>query len=210
MKYIFINPVVDKMYKREGLDSVLLHNGYSRIEVKEDWHSIVKEKYNELLKETNLTVIDKRCPKAIDLITPYLDNEKMLVPSIDPILIHCAVELANREDLKNLKKVITTPCDSLADYGNKMGLEDTEFISWKRFLEKLNIEGKLELNTLEASPIPPGYFKSLDAKVTSLSEEENIENHFKNELYLKDDLVEMLYCFNGCHNGDGVLINEQE
>lgn len=208
MKYIFINPIVDSMYVKEELDKILFKNGYQRIEVKTDWHKLVKEKYDKTLKQTKLTMLDMRCPKAVETITPYLDKEKLLVPSIEPILIHCAIELADREDLKGHKKIITTPCESLAIYGNKMSLENTEFISWKEFLKQLDPNKELKVQVLDESPIPPGYFKTLGAKVNSISGKENIENYFKMNLYEQDELVEMLYCHNGCHNGDGVLINE--
>ena len=68
MKYIFINPVVDNMYIKEELDELLLNNGYVRVEVENDWHKIVKEKYNEALKSTEKTLLDKRCPLAVDTI----------------------------------------------------------------------------------------------------------------------------------------------
>ena len=208
MAYIFINPVVCNMYKKEELDELLLNNGYSRVEVETDWHKIVKEKYNETLKSTEKTLLDQRCPLAIDTISKYINDEDTLIPQIDPILIHCGIELANREDLKGKKKIITTPCESLASYGNKKNLEDTVFISWKEFIKDLNSHNKSMVKMLDESPIPPGYFDSLEAKVTSLSGEENIVSYFKNNLHKKDDLVEMLYCTNGCNNGDGVLINE--
>jgi len=208
MAYIFINPVVGNMYKKEELDELLLKNGYSRVEVETDWHKIVKEKYSKTLKSTEKTLLDQRCPLAIDTISKYISDEDTLIPQIDPILIHCGIELANREDLKGKKKVITTPCESLASYGNKKNLEDTVFISWKEFIKNLNSHDKSMVRMLDESPIPPGYFNSLEAKVTSLSGEENIVSHFKNNLHKKDDLVEMLYCTNGCNNGDGVLINE--
>ena len=208
MAYIFINPVVGNMYKKEELDELLLNNGYSRVEVETDWHKIVKEKYNETLKSTEKILLDQRCPLAIDTISEYISDEDTLIPQIDPILIHCGIELANREDLKGKKKVITTPCESLATYGNKKNLEDTTFISWKEFVKKLNSHDKSMVKMLDESPIPPGYFNSLEAKVSSLSGEENIVSYFKNNLHKKDDLVEMLYCTNGCNNGDGVLINE--
>ena len=208
MAYIFINPVVGNMYKKEELDELLLNNGYSRVEVETDWHKIVKEKYNKTLKSTEKTLLDQRCPLAIDTISKYINDEDTLIPQIDPILIHCGIELANREDLKGKKKVITTPCESLASYGNKKNLEDTVFISWKEFIKDLNSHNKSMVKMLDESPIPPGYFDSLEAKVTSLSGEENIVSYFKNNLHKKDDLVEMLYCTNGCNNGDGVLINE--
>ena len=208
MAYIFINPVVANMYVKEELNELLLSNGYSRVEVETDWHKIVKEKYNETLKSTQKTILDKRCPLAIDTISEYINDNDALIPQIDPILIHCGIELANREDLKGKKKIITAPCDSLASYGNSKNLEDTIFISWKEFLKDLNNTEKATDKLLDASPIPPGYFNSLDAKVTSLSGKENIVSYFKNNLHKEDDLVEMLYCTNGCNNGDGVLINE--
>ena len=208
MAYIFINPVVANMYVKEELNELLLSNGYSRVEVETDWHKIVKEKYNETLKSTEKTLLDQRCPLAIDTISEYINNNDALIPQIDPILIHCGIELANREDLQGKKKIITSPCESLATYGNSKNLEDTMFVSWKEFIKNLNSHDKSMVRLLDESPIPPGYFDSLEAKVTSLSGKENIVSHFKNNLHKKDDLVEMLYCTNGCNNGDGVLINE--
>ena len=210
MKYIFINPVVDNMYVKEELNELLTSNGYTRIGVEHDWHKIVKQKYDETLKSTQKTVLDRRCPLAIDTIDKYINEDDIFIHDIDPILIHCGIEIANREDLKGHKKVITTPCESLASYGNKKNLEDTEFISWKEFIKTLNNNEKLKSKKLDESPIPPGYFESLDAKITSISGKENILNHFENSLHKKDDIVEMLYCTNGCNNGDGVLLDEEK
>lgn len=196
------------MYIKEELDKLLFNNGYLRVEVENDWHKIVKEKYNEALKSTGKTVLDRRCPLAIETIDEYINEEHVFIHEIDPILIHCGIEIANREDLKGHKKVITTPCESLALYGNKKKLEDTEFISWKEFIKTLSENEKVKVKQLDESPIPPGYFKSLDAKISSISGKENILKHFENDLHKKDDLVEMLYCINGCNNGDGVLMNE--
>lgn len=208
MAYIFINPVVGNMYEKEELDKLLINNGYSRVEVENDWHKIVKEKYDEVLKSTKKTILDRRCPLAIDTINEYVDDKDALIPQIDPILIHCGIELSNREDLKDKKKIITTPCESLATYGNSKNLENTTFISWKEFIKDLNINESVKAKSLNASPIPLGYFDSLDANVMSLSGKDNIKSYIKNGLYKENDLVEMLYCTNGCNNGDGVLINE--
>ncbi len=208
MEYIFINPVVDKMYIKEILDKVLLDNGYIRVEVMNDWHGIVKEKYKELHKNSNnLTILDRRCPATIEIISEYVNHEEVIIPEIDPILIHCGREIAGIEDLKDKKKVITTPCESLANYGNKLNLKDTEFVSWNEFLRRLDRD--IPRKILDKSPIPLGYFTSLGLKSNSISGKENIENHFKNGLHKNYELVEMLYCNNGCNNGDGVLINEE-
>ena len=208
MKYIFINPVVAQMYSKESLDQVLLTNGYQRVEVEKDWHKIVKGKYQEILKEVPVTILDKRCPKAIETVMPYFNKEEMRVPAIEPILIHCAMELANREDLKDREKLITTPCESLAKHGNQLKLEKTTFVSWKTFVQELEGHDQLQVKSLEASPIPPGYFSTLESKVSSLSGEENLTAYFKAKEYKEVELVEMLYCYKGCNNGDGVLLNE--
>ena len=211
MAYIFINPVVANMYVKEELDAFLLNNGYTRIEVDNDWHSIVKEKYNKALDKAGKPLLDRRCPLALDTVIKYINKEDAFIPEIDPILIHCGIEIANREDLKGKKKVITTPCESLASYGNKKNLKDTLFVSWKEFLKDLKQQEGLRSKVLEESPIPPGYFNGVEAKVTSISGEENIKELFKNDLYKDSDLIEMLYCKNGCNNGDGVLlINEKK
>ena len=208
MTYIFINPVVDSMYIKKELDELLLRNGYTRVAVKEDWHKIVKEKYNKALKLTGKTILDRRCPLAIDTITEYISDNDTFIPEIDPILIHCGIEIANMEDLRGHQKIITTPCESLASYGNSKNLKDTTFISWKEFIKHLNKSEDVKVKKLDSSPIPPGYFNNLDAKISSLSGKENIISYFKNILHKENDLVEMLYCNNGCNNGDGVLINE--
>ena len=208
MDYIFINPVVDKMYIRKELNEVLIENNYRPIEVNNDWHGIVKKKYKEVLDGTDLTILDRRCPLAIEKIEKYLDHEKVLIPKIEPILIHCAIEIANREELKGERKIITTPCESLAAHGNSLNLDETIFISWKEFLKTLNGKEKLKNKQLDMSPIPLGYFDSLDVKTKKLSGGDNIKDCFKNSLYFESDLIEMLYCNNGCNNGDGVLIDE--
>lgn len=210
MKYIFINPVVDNMYVRDDLDQLLFENGYKRVEIKTDWHKVVKEEYGKIINQTELTVVDRRCPMAMDTIRPYMNEKEVLDHKIEPILIKCAIEISNRSDLKGAKKVITTPCESLANYGNKMNLEDTVFISWIEFLNDLNESEKVKGELLEESPIPLGYFSSIEGKVSSISGKDDIEDYFKNKLYYGDKIVEMLYCKGGCNNGDGVLINEKK
>ena len=209
MKYIFINPVVDKMYDKEELNHVLQKNGYERVDVTVDWHGIVKDKYKSALEETDLPIMDRRCPMAIEHIKGKIDTKTAMVPSIEPILIHCGIELSERQALKGKKKIITTPCESLANHGNQLHLEDTFFVSWKEFLKTLNARLSVKDNSLDESPIPLGYFASLDANIASLSGKENIEEYFTKEKYKEKDLVEMLYCSGGCNNGDGVLLDEK-
>lgn len=208
MKYIFINPVVDKMYNKEELNDALTKNGYERVDVTVDWHGIVKEKYKTAVEEANLPILDRRCPMAIEEAKKQVQDESAVIPAIEPILIHCAIELSTRESLKGKKKIITTPCESLASHGNQLQLEDTIFVSWKEFLKTLDANLVVKEKALDESPIPLGYFSSLEAKIESLTGKETIEEYFIQERYKDKDLVEMLYCDGGCNNGDGVLIDE--
>ena len=57
MDYIFINPVVDKMYIADELNYILSKNNYERINVNNDWHGIVKKKYKEVINGTIIRLI---------------------------------------------------------------------------------------------------------------------------------------------------------
>lgn len=131
------------------------------------------------------------------------------MPAIEPILLHCAREIAGRPELWGEKKIITTPCQALADAGNELGLSDTEFIPWNRLLERLEPScrpgtgNRLKAGALEESPIPPGFFSSL-GEVDSVTGPDAVERYLGRECWKGVKLVELLYCDGGCHNGDGV------
>ncbi len=133
----------------------------------------------------------------------------LAVPAIEPILLHCAREIAGRPELWGEKKIITTPCQALADAGNELGLSDTEFIPWNRLLERLEPSrgpgdgNHLKAGTLEESPIPPGFFSAL-GEVDSVTGPDAVERYLGRECWKGVKLVELLYCDGGCHNGDGV------
>lgn len=201
--YIFINPVVENMYKHSDLNSFLIENGYTRVYIQENWLQITKEKYKQALRISKNTIIDMRCPKAYKI--PKSMNIKVTYPDIEPILIHCAREISNREDLKGIKKVITTPCKSLADFGNSLNIQDTIFYSWLDFLKEQNTI--FTGTQLKVSPIPLGYFEELKINHISLSGEKEIYNLFKSKIWEDLSLVELLFCKQGCHNGDGVIEN---
>ena len=58
---------------------------------------------------------------------------------------------------------------------------------------------------IESSPIPPGFFDNI-SNVVSLGSKTDIDCYFKESCSGRNQLVEMLYCQGGCHNGDGVKI----
>lgn len=202
MAYIWINPVTDSMYEPETLNEFLSQHGYKRFYTSTDWLSIVREKYREAIRQSSHTVMDMRCPKTTELLEELGVTSKVTLPKINPILIHCGQEGSEREDLQEEEKIITTPCQSLADMGNALGFQYTHFIPWNRFLEVIGSAPNCTLP--KSSPIPPGFFKELNLKTVSLTGEEEIRSYF--EKYRPDEvqLVEMLYCKEGCHNGDGI------
>lgn len=202
MKYVLINPVVDSMYESSQLDCVLAENGYQRVECQLPWGIVVKEKYEKVLSEEEETIIDVRCPVAAQMVREEYLREGLHLPKIEPILLHCAREISERKDLKGYEKVITTPCKALADTGNLIGLEETVFMAWNEFERTLG--AKLKPDKLDASPIPPGFFEDVEGADHSLSGEEEIHQYFKKESWRNTRLVELLYCQQGCHNGDGV------
>ena len=62
------------------------------------------------------------------------------------------------------------------------------------------------MRNIEQSPIPPGFFTNLGVKTLSLSSKEKIENalSYKFSEIKNYQIIELLYCENGCHNGDGL------
>lgn len=206
MAYIWINPVTDSMYEPDVLNEFLRHHGYKRFEASSDWLAIVKEKYRSAVCQTTHTVMDMRCPKIKELLDELGVTTDVIIPEINPILIHCGQEGSEREDLRDEEKIITTPCQALADMGNALGLEDTRFVTWNQLLESIGDE-PVGVQPKE-SPIPPGFFDELGLKTVSITGEEEIRNYFENGVPDEVQLVEMLFCRQGCHNGDGIRMCE--
>ena len=127
MKYIWINPVTANMYDPHALNRFLNDHNYIQVEASKQWLDVVKKKYKQAIESAEHTVIDMRCPKIIDFIDAYELRNKVTIPVINPILIHCARELSIREDLLEHEKIITTPCQALADLGNSLCLPETAF-----------------------------------------------------------------------------------
>lgn len=206
MAYVWINPVVDCMYDSDVLNAFLLKHGHKRLYTSKDWLSVVKEKYRTAVLASTELVMDMRCPKTKELLEESGIHSRVTFPDIEPILIHCGQEGSQREELAEKEKIITTPCKALADKGNALGLEKTHFVPWRTFLESIGEypEGVLP----KESPIPAGFFSELGLKTASVTGEEEIREYFKdfeaNAMQKEIQLVEMLYCKDGCHNGDGI------
>lgn len=202
MTYIWINPVTANLYEPDALNEYLARHGYERFETVGDWMGEVKEKYRQAVAKSTSPVVDVRCPKIKELLDEMGITSEVILPEIDPILIHCAREGSAREDLQGKEKIITTPCKALADMGNGLRIPDTRFMSWKDFVDMLGEEPARK--SIKESPIPPGFFDDLGLKTASVTGEEEIRNYWENDMPSDIQLVEMLFCEKGCHNGDGV------
>lgn len=202
MAYIWINPVVDCMYDEAALNVYLARHGFKRLHTECDWIAVVKEKYRIAVERSSHTVIDMRCPKIRPLLDEMEIIPKVAIPNIHPILIHSGIECSGRYEIQGENKIITTPCQALADMGNALELEDTWFVPWNRFIEFVG--SAPECTIPEESPIPTGFFDELGLKTDSITGEEEIREYFENFEPNRAQLVEMLFCKEGCHNGDGV------
>ena len=202
MTYIWINPVTANLYESDALNEYLVRHGYERFDTSGDWMGEVKEKYLRAVAKSTHPVIDVRCPKIRELLEEMEDTSNITVPQIDPILIHCAREGSERGEMQGKEKVITTPCKALADMGNALKFPDTCFVPWNQFVNMLGEEPARR--QLKESPIPPGFFEELGVKTASVTGKEEIRNYLKNEITRDVQLVEMLFCEDGCHHGDGI------
>ena len=193
MQYLWINPVSAGMCEEDSLKRFLERHGLTRVECRGDWGRIVRERYEASLR-AGVTLADARCPEAVRLLEEIQKEpenesgiENLKVAPIEPILLHCARELSTRPDLADGEKIITTPCQSLAVLGNSLGLENTRFIAWNRLAG-----GEVRVRAIEDSP------------VESVSSPEKIRAYVESGSWKQADLLELLYCKDGCHHGDGV------
>ena len=200
-KLLWLNPVVKNMYDFSALKELLQNKGFNIVECEKDHVSDIKNSHKNLCSKG--MVLDSRCPRAVNFIRSNFKEFSNNISNLNPILIESAIELSS-----NLKEnewlYITTPCEDLAELGNSLKLERTTFLTWKKFKELNDIN--LQINKIESSPIPPGFFENLGIKTLSLCSKEKIQNAFSYKFSeLKNyQIIELLYCENGCHNGDGL------
>ena len=201
-KLVWLNPVVKSIYDFAALKEILQNKGFSVMECEKDHVQSVKNAYKNALAQSEL-IFDSRCPRAVNFIRENFKEQAALISNLNPILIESAMELSSR--LKEDEWLyVTTPCEDLSELGRELNLERTTFLTWKSFKEQNEIN--LETKKLEASPVPPGFFTNLGVKTLSLGNKEKIQNvlSYKFSELKNYRIIELLYCENGCHNGDGL------
>jgi len=201
-KLVWLNPVVKNIYDFAALKEILQNKGFGVMECEKDHVNSVKNAYKNSLAQKEL-IFDSRCPRAVNFIRANFKEYAALISNLNPILIESATELSAK--LKEDEWLyVTTPCEDLAELGRGLNLARTTFLTWKNFKEQNEIN--LETKKLEASPVPPGFFTNLGVKTLSLGSKEKIENtlSYKFSELKNYRIIELLYCENGCHNGDGL------
>lgn len=167
----------------------------------------VKAKYVEHSITSSKTILDCRCPEAINLLKRNNLAYDFDIPMFEPILVKTARVLHSKyiKDKDN-SLIITCPCTQLRDFARVClkKLSNITLYTWKEFC----INEKIELaERIDESPIPLGYFKGSFIKTCELSGENEIIEKIKEigkEHNNTFDIIEMLYCKNGCNNGDGL------
>jgi len=201
-KVVWLNPVVKNIYDFAALKEILQNKGFSVAECEKDHVKSVKNAYKNALTQSEL-IYDSRCPRAVNFIRANFKEQADLISNLNPILIESALELSAK--LKEDEWLyVTTPCEDLAELGRGLNLARTTFLTWRSFREQNAIN--LKMRNIEQSPIPPGFFTNLGVKTLSLSSKEKIENalSYKFSELKNYQIIELLYCENGCHNGDGL------
>ena len=201
-KVVWLNPVVKNIYDFAALKEILQDKGFSVVECEKDHVKSVKNAYKNYLAQKEL-IYDSRCPRAVNFIRANFKEQADLISNLNPILIESALELSAK--LKEDEWLyVTTPCEDLAELGRGLNLARTTFLTWKSFREQNEIN--LEMKRLGVSPIPPGFFTNFGVKTLSLGSKEKIQNalSYKFSELKNYRIIELLYCENGCHNGDGL------
>ncbi|WP_304345267.1 hypothetical protein [Campylobacter showae] len=201
-KLVWLNPVVKSIYELAALKKSLQDKGFSVMECEKDHANSVKNAYKNSLAQKKL-IFDSRCPRAANFIRANFKEQAALISNLNPILIESALELSAK--LKDGEWLyVTTPCEDLAELGRRLNLARTTFLTWKSFREQNAIN--LKMRSIEQSPIPPGFFTNLGVKTLSLGSKEKIQNtlSYKFSELKNYQIIELLYCENGCHNGDGL------
>lgn len=203
-KYLWINPVAVKMYGRDVkfIEEELIKKGYIIVNC-EPQLDYVKNQYKTYSKSCKNTILDCRCPETIRVLKENNLTTNYDVPDIEPILIRTARVLYDKY-VKNSNDtlIITCPCTQLRDFTSRKLKDKKEVtvLTWKEFIES---EDMKSLGKIDSSPIPLGFFDDTFKDVLKLSTEEEIISNIS-KLKKKYDIIEMLYCKDGCNNGDGL------
>lgn len=206
MAYVWINPVVNAMYGAAKLREALRGLGFEVLDCTADHAAQVRAHYARAVAQRGgRTVVDMRCPAAAARFRALAGDSAYTFPDIEPILVHCAREVCARVP-EAQECLVITPCESLAACGRHCRVPRAQFLTWKAFLARPDVDSsKLPpARRLADSPVPPGFFAPLSCAVHSLSGAQAIQSYASKRHANPPALLELLDCPGGCHHGDGV------
>lgn len=198
---LFFNPIIKKLLEEDDYRALFEKFELLGIDVRDSTPGItrVREEYKKLINETQqLPVIDSRCPYVVDMVREEFPNLENLLAKIDPILITSA-EIEREKLGGDVELNVVAPCKGFERYTDP---EKKRYVcTWQMFKELANFYPPQK--TPGSSPVPLGFFDELGVKVYSASGEENCRKLLAK--YPKDaQLLELLFCEEGCHKGDGL------
>jgi len=210
-RFVWLNPVIGQMAGAAypALLEALAGRGYT-ITACPEAPTEVRQAYLSRLGQSRLRpLIDARCPRVATLIREDFPHLSARIAPIPPILIVCAGILYRRHvapDPGKASLTVITPCSELADYGKALFGDRIRFETWKAFQRTLGL-GRLYPRA-DASPIPPGFFDYPGVRVLEGSGDGEVRDLLgqaqAGRLDPGVEILELLYCRDGCHNGDGV------
>ncbi len=200
---LWLNPVVWNMYDRQLLESELSSKNFTLVHCEQNHIEHVKQQYRQAVTNNSNCITDMRCLLAVSYIKQTYATDFLAFPPIHPILIHCALELHQRYTNNPEQQLfIVTPCQSLKQLGASLCLRQTHFFTWNEFVLTYGVTS--ERQQLKESPIPPGFFQEYGKRAHSLASKQQIDAYFTLDDKTPAEILELLYCPDGCHNGDGV------
>jgi hypothetical protein len=209
--FVWLNPIVETMVAadKDRVVHILGQKGYTVVSC-ETGAPKIREAYRRYLQEeATIPIIDARCPKITALIKDRYPALCAYIAPIPPILVACAQDLFSKYIEPNAVRAtltIVAPCYALVSAGQCVFGNSIRFVTWRQFEREVDFGKKYA--RLDASPVPPGFFKDLENKVAEASGSEDIERLLitvsSGMLSPSVNLLEMLYCGGGCHNGDGI------
>lgn len=207
-RYIWINPVVEAMAGSiyPAIEQQITARGYTIVKCSSALETVRQEYLQCLQANAGRLIIDTRCPLVSSVIEREYPTLKPYQAEVLPILMVCAQALYEKYVRPNKAADLTmvTPCSSLAELGNDKLGNVAYFLTWGDFCREQKLS--FTLPRANSSPIPPGYFKFPAYRIVEASGPDAVRRLLeKTTAYIGDaDLLELLYCAGGCHNGDGV------
>lgn len=211
--YVLLNPMIAKMAQKAypALLEIIKDKGYIPLECVGGDKSVLEEYGQLLLKTGKRPVIDSRCPTIVKMVREKFPDAAEHLAPIRPILVACIQDLYEsyiKPDLKSASLTVVTPCLAMNGYAAELCGDKIRFVTWRQFASEVGLHQGCPRSS--SSPIPLGFFDALGVRIKKASGEiptlNLLHGLFDSNRGQEQgiDLLELLYCEDGCCNGDGL------